>query len=1268
MNYLNMIFLISKGYIKFFYTSCWTRITHNPSHYPEIHVSSQEVQARADFRIEVRTARNPLHLSKNFLYTLLRWSIGFLMLLMSSTLTAQSVDNIETPFPTQKQATVFDYLSEGAGASSIFGFFYLDIDTDKDGTPDFFETGTGDDLDGDGITNLLDPDDDNDGILDAADTQPIGVTSMPTTYFRNAAVAAANGNTTGDYWQFVPNNVIVGGPFNGYYEHPGAYLYIDNNTNQIPDILEAATDKMPPYVIDKGVSATHALSGGFQGLLGEWAYSGSPGSNAAERTHDMGETVYYLCDDDGGAAQTNHYTNGSPYGNTYSDIKASTNAQVDYDIYGTTNDSSTLIPQEILGQDVQAEDYFTYRWFDADHINEAREMVFFVATFWSSGGSTVNTYYSKTAFNPDDAPNNPTRNGATTGDDFGGWTGKADWFPLFQHTGDHNQLAAAVFGAGTNWTDIATAPTNGTSPVAVNPADQAWVDKYENWTPDRKIIQYRAVSDWLSTTVVNANSVIQGRYGYDLSMDGQSVIIRAVEGKTPHFMIAVPDGDPDNMIIGMEDLYRGGDRDFEDNVFYLTRIEDVKVTATLSDSYTVNVCSDTIRYTAVIRNSGIVTANNVSFFDVPDVNTRLIVGSVTTSSGSVVIGNNAGHVNVAVTIGNLPTGDSVKIYFEVTVNNGVLPATTTISNQGTVMGSNFSNVLTSDMDTSRYFQPTITDLNQFFGTLTVTCPANQQATVDQNCEFSLADYTGLATSSDFCTSFGVTQSPAIGSTQSAMTTVTLTGIDGLGRNGSCTFDVIPSDQSPPLINCPAHLNLTTTSHTLADYTASVTTSDNCATTIAVSQSPTGGTLLTAESNLVTLTADDGNGNTSDCEFLVNLLLPAKITLSDQVYMGLQNGANLVIDNPNPDAIQANGSTPGHLESEGENNVVKWNIGTGTGDFTVPFSTKWATATYIPLTVSITSAGSSDGAIVFSTYETSTDLNAPFPSGVTNMNFPTQVGPGGLFAVDRFWQIDAGSYSVKPDVILNFTYDDRANEIGGTNAIQEGNLGAHWYDDGANMWQGPLGGVNSTANTVTGVSVSGANFLKTWTLADKGFPFPIVLEAFDAQCEAGGVSLSWMTLSEAESDYYEVARSEDGVLWENVRQFDAEGGTQSPVQYQWTDPAGARYYQLSLISHNGQKAHLATVESYCMDNGQLSLYPNPTQEDATLVLRGFGLESTSFTVVLFDLSGRSLGEKSYSIDNGFKKVELGLRDFPSGIFIVRVAIEGEEVYRQKVVKQ
>src|SRR5258706_1466070 len=76
--------------------------------------------------------------------------------------------------------------------------------------------------------------------------------------------------------------------------------------------------------------------------------------------------------------------------------------------------------------------------------------------------------------------------------------------------------------------------------------------------------------------------------------------------------------------------------------------------------------------------------------------------AVTTASGGTVTEN----------IGTLSVGSSVTIVFQGAINNAQPLPHTNISNQGTVSGSNFSNVLTDDPNTGTANDPTLTPLVQ----------------------------------------------------------------------------------------------------------------------------------------------------------------------------------------------------------------------------------------------------------------------------------------------------------------------------------------------------------------------------------------------------------------------------------------------------------------------------------------------------------------------------------------------------------------------------
>jgi len=108
---------------------------------------------------------------------------------------------------------------------------------------------------------------------------------------------------------------------------------------------------------------------------------------------------------------------------------------------------------------------------------------------------------------------------------------------------------------------------------------------------------------------------------------------------------------------------------------------------------------DTIEYTIVITNSGNMNATGINFTDTIDPNAALVVGSVTTTQGTVTLGNTAGNTSVAVNVGTVNgNGGTVTIKFRVTVDNPLAAGVTQITNQGTVTGTNIPPKVTDDPD------------------------------------------------------------------------------------------------------------------------------------------------------------------------------------------------------------------------------------------------------------------------------------------------------------------------------------------------------------------------------------------------------------------------------------------------------------------------------------------------------------------------------------------------------------------------------------------
>ncbi|MFM9826568.1 MAG: hypothetical protein ACKVOD_10640, partial [Flavobacterium sp.] len=165
-------------------------------------------------------------------------------------------------------------------------------------------------------------------------------------------------------------------------------------------------------------------------------------------------------------------------------------------------------------------------------------------------------------------------------------------------------------------------------------------------------------------------------------------------------------------------------------------------------------------------------------------------------------------------------------------------------------------------------------------------PADANVNLDADCEFSIPDYVVLASATDNCGTPTITQSPAAGSIVSGHNTtqlITLTVDDTNGNTATSTFTITLKDVTDPTITTVSDfdvdINSTNCDFTIPDYTGLVTTFDNCG-AVTVTQSPASGTLSGHNTTqIITLTADDGNGNTATSTFTITLKDVTKPTIT-----------------------------------------------------------------------------------------------------------------------------------------------------------------------------------------------------------------------------------------------------------------------------------------------------------------------------------------------------------------------------------------------------
>lgn len=388
---------------------------------------------------------------------------------------------------------------------------------------------------------------------------------------------------------------------------------------------------------------------------------------------------------------------------------------------------------------------------------------------------------------------------------------------------------------------------------------------------------------------------------------------------------------------------------------------------------------------------------------------------------------------------------------------------------------------------------------------------------------------------------------------------------------------------------------------------------------------------------------------------------ARVVFQNDPYVVINDGAYFVIGNPNTNAITNPGQ--GNIISEDEFDYVKWNIGTSTGAYVIPFTT--GNDVKIPLTVNKTTAGSggTNPGFLFSTYG---GLGTPNWDSFSNRPTPVlhtvDITTGAVnnspYVIDRYWIIDASSYGSKPSATLDITYEDVEHTIA-NNTITESMLGGQRYNSDTNVWGDylPQGTANTTTNVVSGIPAAAADLYRAWTLSSRELPLPVELLDFEAVCDDGISKVKWSTASEANCDYYLVERSSDGVAWEALKQVPGSGHSSTVQEYDIADyaPLGnTTYYRLTQFDYNGDYKVFPPAVSTCGDFIlEITSVTNTFNSDQMQMNVRSSINST-FDLYVVDMSGKVLiAEQGVDIHDGVNRVDIDKNQMSMGIYIIQL---------------
>jgi len=213
----------------------------------------------------------------------------------------------------------------------------------------------------------------------------------------------------------------------------------------------------------------------------------------------------------------------------------------------------------------------------------------------------------------------------------------------------------------------------------------------------------------------------------------------------------------------------------------------------------------------------------------------------------------------------------------------------------------------------------------------------------------------------------------------------------------------------------------------------------------------------------------------------------------------------------------------------------------------------------------------------------------------------------------------------------------------------------------NSLPGPVSRTNMQWATIKPASVTTPLMFGT---AQSPTPLPVEYLALTAKGVQNTIKVEWSTASEKNNKGYEVQRSTDGQMFENIGWVNGHGTTNLMNMYQYTDISVSKgityFYRLKQIDYDGMFDISKKVAASISDNNlSFNVSPNPYSEQTNVV---YQLDQTSeVTLEVFN----KLGQKVTTLHKGIQ--EPGTYQYPfnakqygfsAGVYTVKMTINSQ----------
>lgn len=164
-------------------------------------------------------------------------------------------------------------------------------------------------------------------------------------------------------------------------------------------------------------------------------------------------------------------------------------------------------------------------------------------------------------------------------------------------------------------------------------------------------------------------------------------------------------------------------------------------------------------------------------------------------------------------------------------------------------------------------------------------------------------------------------------------------------------------------------------------------------------------------------------------------------------------------------------------------------------------------------------------------------------------------------------------------------------------------------------------------------------------------------------------INWVTKTNAETEYFEIQRSENGRDFQTVGKIMAvPPNTEQKYAFENNLSglhSGTVYYRLKIKKKDGSVVYSAVIRlSLNQDQKDISIYPNPVND--VLQLSVPSAKRQEATVSVFDISGALLKTTRFNLQSGINMLQLDATPWKPGTYMVNIVTGSENVWKKFVV--